>query len=211
MDPDDDPLTFAVANGPLHGGLSGTAPNLTYTPELNFNGDDHFTFKVTAAGRDSPEATISITVVPVNDPPVVTTTGAALPYVEGGGAVLVDDGLGISDVDSPTLVGATVSLTRGFDPGGDVLAFGDQWGITGAYNAGTGILSLSGTAAVADYQAALRTVTYQNTSRNPAPPGIGSRSTLKPSSPAMAILARPTASPPRPTLRQEASNSSRIA
>ena len=49
-----------------------------------------------------------------------------------------------------------------------MLAFTDQSGITGSWNAGTGALTLTGSASVADYQTALRSVTYVNTSENPS-------------------------------------------
>lgn len=68
-DEDGDPLTFSVITGPLHGRLSGTAPNLTYSPESNFNGSDSFSFKVNDGKADSEVATVSITVAPVNDLP----------------------------------------------------------------------------------------------------------------------------------------------
>ena len=40
--------------------------------------------------------------------------------------------------------------------------------ITGSWNAGTGTLTLTGSDTLANYQAALRSVTYQNTSENPS-------------------------------------------
>ena len=50
----------------------------------------------------------------------------------------------------------------------DVLAFSDQLGISGSWNAGTGVLTLSGSATRANYQTALRSVTYANASDNPS-------------------------------------------
>ncbi len=54
----------------LHGALTGTAPALTYTPDLNYTGPASFTFKVNDGEYDSNVATIAITVTPVNDSPV---------------------------------------------------------------------------------------------------------------------------------------------
>ena len=48
-----------------------------------------------------------------------------------------------------------------------MLACGACGGITASFNAGTGILSFSGSATLAAYQAALRSVTYVNTSDTP--------------------------------------------
>jgi hypothetical protein len=42
---------------PAHGTLSGTAPNVTYTPAANYNGSDSFTFKVNDGALDSTPAT----------------------------------------------------------------------------------------------------------------------------------------------------------
>ncbi len=64
------PLTYVIVNQPAGGTLSGTAPNLTYTPNANFNGTDGFTFKVNNGSLDSPPATVPITVSAVNDAPV---------------------------------------------------------------------------------------------------------------------------------------------
>jgi VCBS repeat-containing protein len=69
-DVDNDPLTYAIVSTPPHGALSGTAPNLSYTPSANYNGSDSFTFRVNDGHVNSANATVSITVNPVNDPPV---------------------------------------------------------------------------------------------------------------------------------------------
>jgi len=69
-DVDGDMLTFVIVTPPAHGTLSGTAPNLTYAPNVNFHGSDAFTFKVNDGVTDGNIATASITVAPVNDAPV---------------------------------------------------------------------------------------------------------------------------------------------
>ena len=69
-DPDSDGLTFAVGAKPAHGSLSGTAPTVTYTPDPDFNGIDSFTFTVNDGAFSSAPAVVTITVTPVNDPPV---------------------------------------------------------------------------------------------------------------------------------------------
>ena len=80
---------------------------------------------------------------------------------------MIDSGLTVTDVDNATLASATVSITGGFQSAEDVLAFTNQNGITGSYNSGTGVLTLTGSSSVANYQAALQTVTYDDTSHNP--------------------------------------------
>merc|ERR1712202_79391 len=39
-------LTYQIANQPQHGILSGTAPDLTYTPEAGYSGADSFTSEI---------------------------------------------------------------------------------------------------------------------------------------------------------------------
>lgn len=71
-DLENSPLTYTVVSGPSKGALSGTAPNLTYTPTADTNGNDSFTFRVNDGSQNSTIATISITVTAVNDTPVAT-------------------------------------------------------------------------------------------------------------------------------------------
>ncbi|MBN2149132.1 MAG: tandem-95 repeat protein [Anaerolineales bacterium] len=67
-DVDGDTLTWHVG-APDHGILSGTAPNLTYTPDAHYYGPDSFTFYVNDETVDSNVATVTITISPVNDAP----------------------------------------------------------------------------------------------------------------------------------------------
>ena len=46
------PLAFQVLTQPLNGTLSGTAPDLVYTPELNYHGPDSFTFSAHDGAAD---------------------------------------------------------------------------------------------------------------------------------------------------------------
>ncbi len=63
-DADSDPLTYSIVTSPSNGSLSGSPPNVTYHPNLNFSGSDSFTFKANDTHVDSVPATISITVNP---------------------------------------------------------------------------------------------------------------------------------------------------
>jgi photosystem II stability/assembly factor-like uncharacterized protein len=65
-------LTYTVVRQPTKGTLSGTAPNLVYTPSTNANGADNFTFKVSDGTLESGVATVTIVVAAVNDLPVVS-------------------------------------------------------------------------------------------------------------------------------------------
>ena len=120
-------------------------------------------------GVDTITQSLTLTVTPVNDAPVVTTSGTTLAYTENAAATAIDTGLTINDVDSTNLTGATVTISANYANGQDVLAFTNQLGITGSWNAATGVLTLTGTTTVANYQTALRAVTYVNTSDSPSP------------------------------------------
>ena len=50
---------------------------------------------------------------------------------------------------------------------GDTLNFTNQNGITGSYDGGTGVLTLTGTDTLAHYQAALRSITFSSARDNP--------------------------------------------
>jgi hypothetical protein len=75
-DVDGDSLTFVVIAEPANGTLSGTAPNLTYTPHSDFNGTDAFTFKVNDGGANSDAATVAITINAISDTPTISAIGA---------------------------------------------------------------------------------------------------------------------------------------
>jgi hypothetical protein len=100
-------------------------------------------------------------------PPVVGLADTDLVYTENDPPVLIDGALTITPGDNADLLGAQVWFLAGFAPFQDVLAFTDQLGISGSYDPATGVLTLTGTAPVSDYQTALRTVTYQHTSDSP--------------------------------------------
>ena len=91
-----DVLTYFVVSGPSNGSLSGSSPNLTYTPDPDYNGSDSFTFKANDGTDVSNTATISITVNPVNDMPTANA-GTDQTVIEGD--VVNLDGSGSLDTE----------------------------------------------------------------------------------------------------------------
>ena len=108
-------MDHAVATSPDNGTLTGTAPDLQYTPDADFNGADSFTFTVTDdAGAVSAPARVSIEVTPVNDAPVAMSQSVA---VDEDGAVAIV--LAGSDVDGDIVAYQITGAPRHGTLGGD--------------------------------------------------------------------------------------------
>src|SRR5262249_13067789 len=85
-DSDSNPLTAVLITGPAHGGLTlNTNGSFSYTPTANYNGSDSFTYQASDGTDSSNQATVSITVVSVNDSPSFTK-GADQSVLEDSGA-----------------------------------------------------------------------------------------------------------------------------
>jgi ELWxxDGT repeat protein len=103
---------------------------------------------------------IDLTAISGGGLPPVVTTGASVSYVPAAAPVALDAGLSIADAAAASLSTATVSISAGFAQG-DTLSVGSpQTGIASQYNAATGVLTLSGAASLAAYQAELDSITY---------------------------------------------------
>jgi hypothetical protein len=108
-DPDaGDVLTYTVTSSLLNGTLTGTAPNMTYTPNLNYSGPAFFTYTVSDGALTSAPATVVITVTAVNDPPITVNdaVGTTLNTARAIN-VLAND----TDVDG-TIAPGTVAVTQ---------------------------------------------------------------------------------------------------
>ncbi len=147
---------------------------MQFLPTSNASGSSGFQYNVTDSGGtangglNSISQFVLMTVTGVNDSPVVTTTGTTLAYTENDAATPIDAGLTVSDVDNANVTNATVSISTNYVTGQDTLAFTNQLGITGSWDSALGVLTLSGTTTKANYQSALRSVTYVNTSNTPS-------------------------------------------
>ena len=103
------------------------------------------------------------TVVEAISAPVLTAGHAGIGYTAGETAKILDSGITVASADT-NLTGATVTISAGSLQTGDTLSFTSPGGsgITGSYNSGTGTLTLSGSSSVANYQTALQSVTFVN-------------------------------------------------
>ena len=125
------------------------------------------------AASDVSSAGVSagITVTAVDDAPTMSTSSGSSSYTNDGNAIVVDDSLTVSDPDGGPLDGANVSIGAGFVSSEDSLSFdgsvATNKGVSGSYDSSTGVLTFTGTASPADYEAVLRTVTYDNSEQAP--------------------------------------------
>ena len=136
-------------------------------------------FSVSDGSKSSAVVSRSVTVAAVDQTPVTTTSGGSAAFAAGDNTastpVVVDSGITVSDLDNSTLASATVSITGNFHSGEDVLAFSNgnaslYGNISASYDSSTGVLTLTSsgaTATLAQWQAALRAVTYTDSAVTP--------------------------------------------
>jgi large repetitive protein len=111
-DPDGDPLTViaaSAANGAVVINANGT---LTYTPKANFNGTDTITYTISDGQGGTSTAIVTVTVVAVNDPPVVTKVISPQANQDANVVSLPVAG-NFSDVDGDTLTYSVTGLPAG--------------------------------------------------------------------------------------------------
>jgi subtilisin family serine protease len=166
-----------------------TTAVLTYKPAPDQNGSVVITVTLEDAGQDGvfgtgddaqTVRTFSVTVTPVNDPPVLDLNGDDAPGLDwtvqlSAGtdlAALVDLAAAgpftLHDVDSSTLSGLTATLTPLLDGAAETLqAQTAGTSITANYNPATGVLTLAGVDTLAHYVQVLATLAYRNTAALP--------------------------------------------
>ena len=167
------PLSYRISSPPTSGVLSGSPPAVTYTPNALFHGNDSFTFITTANAVSSTAALVSLNVAAIDYPPVVTTSNGITSSNELT-AIAIDPSVTVTDVDNTTLASSSISITANFNPGQDTLAFtsnnSTMGNVSGSYNTLSGALTLASsgsTATLNQWQNALRSVTYVDTSYTP--------------------------------------------
>ena len=119
--PDAGDLTYQVVKPPTHGLLSEEAPDLVYTVNPNYNGEDLIVFKVFQNGVPSPDGFVRLTILPVNDAP--EAFNSKVNTVEDQSVEVV---LGGVDVDGDVLSYDLVALPQN----GVIEGAGNQWTYT---------------------------------------------------------------------------------
>ncbi len=109
-DPDGDPITAQLTADSVHGSVRLAADgSFLYTPVANYNGADSFSYRISDGKAVSGSVAVSLTVTPVNDPPVAVGEG----YAVDQGATLSISAPGVlsndSDLDRDALVAQLVS------------------------------------------------------------------------------------------------------
>ena len=138
--------------------------NVTYNPDPNHTGQDTLYWKGSDGYVFSNEAHAHFLITAKNDLPVITYIETESLEYELGSEVSIKltTGITVKDDDSPMLSGAEIRIDfTEYEQDKEILTFKDTLNIRGAFNPAAGILILSGTSSVANYQAALRTVKYK--------------------------------------------------
>lgn len=112
---------------------------------------------------------IDVQVIAVNSPPVLSGLETENIFYESD-PIFLTENITVSDPDDTDIEGATISITQNFDSSQDELNYSSIFGISGSFNSGSGTLTLSGTASFEDYQTAIRSITYSNSSPNATGP-----------------------------------------
>jgi hypothetical protein len=155
--------------------LNNALEGLTYTPTPGFFGPTSLLLRTSDQGNSGTGGALltqtSVNIDVTYTAASVTLSAAALAYSENDPATAVDSVLTLTAGTLSVLTGAQAQITAGYASAEDTLGFNAgalPGGVAANWNAGTGTLSFSGLATVADYQALLRTVTYQDASDAPS-------------------------------------------
>jgi VCBS repeat-containing protein len=97
-----DPLTVSAVTQGTNGTLTNNGSDVTYSPNLNYFGNDTFTYTVTDGNGGFDTANVSVTVNSVNDPPVANDDSYS--RSQFGGPLLYDVLLNDSDVEGDLLI-----------------------------------------------------------------------------------------------------------
>ncbi len=109
IDTDGDTLTITSLTQPAKGtAVLNPDKTITYTPNLNTNGSDSFTYTISDGHGGSDTATVNLTVSPVNDPPVAVADSATV--AEDGTATIA---VAANDTDPENSALTLTAVTQG--------------------------------------------------------------------------------------------------
>ena len=122
-------LTATLRTGPANGAVVlGANGSFTYTPIVNFNGTDSFTYTASDGSAVSNVATVTVTVIGVNDAPLAANDAASTTQgIAVSGSVLGND----TDVDA----GTTLTATLGASPANGAVTLASNGSFTYTPNA----------------------------------------------------------------------------
>jgi hypothetical protein len=115
-DPDGDSLSVDWVSLPLHGKAINNGSNATYVPDPDFHGVDAFVYTVSDGSGETDEATVRVTVAPVNDPPIAQDDSAA---TEEGTPVTIEVIDNDSDPDGDSLIVTSIRQPKHGDVDND--------------------------------------------------------------------------------------------
>ncbi|MBF0628007.1 MAG: tandem-95 repeat protein [Magnetococcales bacterium] len=157
-DVDGDTLTYSVVTQGAKGTVTITnaaTGAFNYVPNADANGSDTFTFKVNDGTVDSNTATITVTITPVNDAPVIS--GAPVPATVVDGTPGTITGFSVADVDAGSgALQATISVGHG------TVSLASVTGLTFT-SGGNNTASMVFTGNLTDLNAAIATLTFTST------------------------------------------------
>lgn len=131
--------------------------------------DDVFTYTMDDSGGLDSTAQLTVTIQGANDAPVAANIEvAALTYTENDGAVAITSAITLNDADDTDLESAVIQITSNYVDGEDVLSFTAQNDIGGSFDTSTGVMTLTGSATAAEYQAAISSIVFTNSNENPS-------------------------------------------
>ncbi len=162
-----------VPNANIVLGGSGENRTITISPAANKFGTTSITVTV-SDGSAQMSTRFLLQVNPINDPPILDLngpgggTGFAATFSTSGGPVqITGGGLQILDIDNPKMVSATAMITNLLDGSAEILSVNTA-GTAISANYNSGVLTLTGLDSIANYEAVLRSITYQNNSNTPS-------------------------------------------
>lgn len=181
-------LQFAITTLPTEGTLNLTTftygqlqnGDVSYThTDNNTSGLDSFDFTITDAATNIYTGTFNITVIVVNDPPELDLNG----LVSGGinyattftevnptsipTSIVNSANLSLTDLDSTEITSALITISNLQDGVDEMLAVNTgATSIVASYDDVNGILQLTNSDTITNYQTVLRTITYVNNSQN---------------------------------------------